>query len=152
MQERFELFVLTVTRAYKSIQQIKRHKSETLGLKGIHVMCLYFMGQNPDGLTITELAGLCYEDKAAISRTMDALVEMGYANYGNTDAKRRWRSKITITEEGKAAALRLQEMIDQVVRRINHSLSDEELLQFYKVFFAINDELAAYCEELENRE
>ena len=100
MRDRFELFTMSVTRAYKYIQQIKKHESATFGIKGIHVMCMVALGKYPEGLTVTELAASCCEDKAAISRTVDSLAEKGYIVYEEAQARRRWRSKIMLTGSG----------------------------------------------------
>ena len=48
------------------------------GLKGTHVMCLFFLHHTPEGLTAAQLCQLCAEDKAAISRTIATLKEKGY--------------------------------------------------------------------------
>ena len=43
MIDRFENLTAGVTRIYKSIQKIKRHRMDSLGLKGTHVMCLHYL-------------------------------------------------------------------------------------------------------------
>ena len=75
--EQFESFTAAVTRAYKCLQKIKNRETERMGLKGSHVMCLYYIGKTPGGLTAAELCRLCHEDKAAISRTLVDLTERG---------------------------------------------------------------------------
>jgi len=151
MTERFELFTTSVTRAYKSVQQIKKHQSLTFGVKGIHVMCLYFLWQNPDGLTVTELSTLCCEDKAAISRTIDSLLESGHVTYSEPENKRRWRSKLFITEKGLEAAEKMSYLISDIVCTAKKGLTPEELNCFYKVFTVINNNLSEYCKYLETR-
>lgn len=152
MIESFESFVTTVTRAYKYIQQAKKHESVTLNIKGIHVMCLYFLGQHPEGLTLTELSTLCCEDKAATSRNVNSLVEKGYVTCENHENKRRWRSKIVLTEAGKEGKQIMDHIISDIVKNTKEDLSEEEIRCFYKVFFAINEKLAAYCHSLEHAE
>ena len=76
--EQFESFTAAVTRAYKCLQKIKNRETERMGLKGSHVMCLYYIGKTPGGLTAAELCRLCHEDKAAISRTLVDLTGRGY--------------------------------------------------------------------------
>lgn len=49
--EQFESFTAAVTRAYKCLQKIKNRETERMGLKGSHVMCLYYIGKTPGGLT-----------------------------------------------------------------------------------------------------
>ena len=63
---RFQLFVSGVSTCYKYIQRIKNLKMTEFGLKGTHVMCLFFLHHNPEGLTAAQLCQLCAEDKAAI--------------------------------------------------------------------------------------
>lgn len=149
MRDRFEIFSITVTRAYKYIQQIKKHESVTFGIKGIHVMCLFFLGKHPQGLTVTELSTLCYEDKAATSRSLDSLAEKGYITYEKSDAKRRWRSKVTLTDEGSRVAGEVQGVIHDIVEKIGEGISEEQAVEFYRMFSTINRRLEKYCEELE---
>jgi hypothetical protein len=73
MIQRFDAFVSGITACYKYIQRIKSMEMTEFGLKGTHVMCLYYLRQNPAGLTASQLCGLCAEDKAAISRTVSEL-------------------------------------------------------------------------------
>ena len=56
MTERFETFVLSINQIYRCIQKIKSREMVELGLKGTHVMCLFQLGQHPEGLTAAELA------------------------------------------------------------------------------------------------
>ena len=49
--ERFEAFTTSVTKAYKSIQKIKLSEAENIGLKANHVMYMYYLGKNEEGLT-----------------------------------------------------------------------------------------------------
>ena len=151
MRERFELFTIAVTRAYKYIQQIKKHESVTFGIKGIHVMCMVALGKSPEGLTVTEIASYCCEDKAAVSRTVDSLAEKGYVEYEEAQGRRRWRSKVRLTEEGRKVTEGLDGLIDEIVCQIKGSLTTEQEAFFYRVFSIINDRLAEYCEKLETR-
>lgn len=151
MRDRFELFTMAVTRAYKYVQQIKKHESATFGIKGIHVMCMVVLGRSEDGLTVTELSARCCEDKAAISRTVDNLAEKGYVTYEETESKRRWRTKVTLTDRGKEITRGVDVLIDDIVRKIKGNLTTEQEAVFYKVFSAINDRLAEYCEMLDAR-
>ena len=152
MRDRFELFTMSVTRAYKYIQQIKKHESATFGIKGIHVMCMVALGKYPEGLTVTELAASCCEDKAAISRTVDSLAEKGYVVYEEAQARRRWRSKVMLTDQGREITKGLEGLIEEIVGKIKDDLTTEQEAAFYRSFSGINDRLAEYCEMLENRE
>ena len=104
MIDRFENLTAGVTRIYKSIQKIKRHRMDSLGLKGTHVMCLHYLSEYPDGLTAADLCGKCHEDKGGISRILSDLEKAGLITYlsGNAskDAK-RYRAKAVHTEQGQ---------------------------------------------------
>ena len=73
MVDRFEYLTSGITQIYKSIQKIKRCRMDSLGLKGTHVMCLYYLSEYPNGLTAADLCGKCREDKAGISRILSDL-------------------------------------------------------------------------------
>ena len=58
MIERFEKLTSGITQVYKSIQRIKKHRMDSLGLKGSHVMCIYYLSKNPEGLTAADLCSI----------------------------------------------------------------------------------------------
>ena len=47
MIQRFDAFVSGITSCYKYIQRIKSMEMTEFGLKGTHVMCLYYLRQTP---------------------------------------------------------------------------------------------------------
>ena len=47
MIRRFEEFTRNIAMAYKYVIRIKAYEMNTFGLKGSHVMCLYYIGKNP---------------------------------------------------------------------------------------------------------
>ena len=47
MIQRFDAFVSGITACYKYIQRIKSMEMTEFGLKGTHVMCLYYLRQIP---------------------------------------------------------------------------------------------------------
>lgn len=71
MEERFETFTVLIARISRSIKRIKADEMADFELKGPHVSCLYYLSQR-DGMTAAELCERCDEDKAAISRSLDA--------------------------------------------------------------------------------
>ncbi len=145
LNNNFEDFTVMVTRAYKYIQQIKKQKSPFFGVKGTHAMCLYYLGQRPEGYTVTQLASMCCEYKAATSRALNCLIEKGYATYSSFGKKHARRSKIKITEAGIEAKRNMDCVVIDVIKNILKSISKEELDCFCKVFFEINYKLAEYC-------
>ena len=145
MLQRFELFVSGITVCYKYIQRIKAMEMTELGLKGTHVMCLFFLYRHEDGLTATELCRMCTEDKAAISRTLSTLREKGcIQSEGNA-----YRAKWTLTEQGRAVTDRVCKLVDQWVGSGGEGLTEDDREVFYKVLEHISANLRKSYEGLE---
>lgn len=144
--ERFESFTTSVAKAYKCIQKIKLAETKRMGLKPSHVMCMYYLGKNPEGLTATELCKLCIEDKAAVSRTIVELTKKEFVKYSETYPSRKYRTRIILTEEGKEINNHINEAIARAVTNASKSLDEEERKNFYRVFFYITDNLEMICD------
>lgn len=144
--ERFETFTTSVTKTYKCIQRIKLAESERMGLKGNHVMCMYYLGKNPEGLTATQLCKLCIEDKAAVSRTILDLTEKGLVQPSEVDSKRKYRTKIVLTQEGIERNKELNTAIAAAVSKASSNLSETDRETFYRVFLDITDNLETICD------
>lgn len=129
MNRRFQSFVTGITVCYKYIQRIKAMEMTELGLKGAHVMCLFFLHQNPEGLTAAQLCQLCAEDKAAISRNVAVLQQEGYIE----SCGKRYRATLRLTEKGQQVAGRVDVLIAQWVSSGGDGLTEEERATFYRV-------------------
>ncbi len=143
MIQRFDAFVSGITSCYKYIQRIKSMEMTEFGLKGTHVMCLYYLRQNPTGLTASQLCGLCAEDKAAISRTVTELKSRGYIT---TLSEKAYRAMLTLTNAGLEVARRFDHLIEGWVTAGGDGLSDEERLDFYKSLATIAENLRSRIE------
>ena len=143
MIQRFDAFVSGITSCYKLIQRIKSMEMTEFGLKGTHVMCLYYLRQNPAGLTASQLCGLCAEDKAAISRTVAELKNRGYIT---TLSQKAYRAMLTLTAAGQEVARRFDRLIESWVRVGGDGLSDEERSDFYKTLSTITENLRSRIE------
>ena len=143
MIQRFDAFVSGITACYKYIQRIKSMEMTEFGLKGTHVMCLYYLRQNPAGLTASQLCGLCAEDKAAISRTVSELRSQGYIT---SLSQKAYRAMLTLTSAGQEIARKFDHLIEGWVTTGGDGLSDEERSDFYKVLSTIADNLRSRIE------
>jgi DNA-binding MarR family transcriptional regulator len=143
--ERFESFTSSVTKAYKSIQKIKIAEAEQIGLKPTHVMYMYYLGKNPEGLTHAELCKLCIEDKAAVSRAIVDLTKKGFIKNSEENSNRKYRTKIVLTDEGKQINNNLNEAIAIAVNKASKNLDEVDRENFYRVFFYITDNLDEIC-------
>ena len=138
MIQRFDAFVSGITACYKYIQRIKSMEMTEFGLKGTHVMCLYYLRRNPAGLTAAQLCGLCAEDKAAISRTVSELRSRGYIT---TLSEKAYRAMLTLTAAGQELARKFDHLIEGWVAAGGDGLTDEERVDFYKSLSAIAENL-----------
>lgn len=129
MIDRFQAFVAGITTCYRHIQKIKSMEMTELGLKGTHVMCIFFLHLNPEGLTATQLCRLCAEDKAAISRTIATLQGKGYIISG----EKKYRAIIRLTDEGREIAAKVEGLIGQWVNFGGLGLDEDERNTFYRV-------------------
>lgn len=137
MIQRFQAFVAGVTMCYRYIQRIKSAEMTEFGLKGTHVMCIFFLHHNPEGLTAVQLCQLCAEDKAAISRTLSVLMERGYIR----SEDKKYRARMQLTESGTEIACRIDSLIEQWVGFGGDGLSKEDRDTFYRVLGQISNNL-----------
>ncbi|MGN0626989.1 MAG: MarR family winged helix-turn-helix transcriptional regulator [Oscillospiraceae bacterium] len=145
MIKRFEAFVTGITLCYKYIQKIKSAEMTELGLKGTHVMCIFFLSHNPEGLTAAQLCRLCAEDKAAVSRTVAELQREGYVAPG----EKKYRAALRLTEKGMEIAKRVDELIEQWVAFGGAGLSDSDREAFYRALELISNNLKKSGENAE---
>ncbi len=150
MVDRFEKLTIGIAQIYKSIQRIKKYQMSEIGLKGTHVMCLYYLSNYPDGLTAADLCGICKENKAGISRILSDLERSGFIFYESANDK-KYRAKAKLTTAGKECAHTVSDMILQATQIGGSGITETERDTFYRVLFVIADNLNQFCTELETR-
>lgn len=143
MNQRFELFVSSISKAYKQLQRIKKKGMEYFNLQGTQVMCIYYLGNSEEGLTVTELSELCVEDKAAVSRAISGLVEKGYTMI---EAERKYRAQIMLTPEGQNISIQIAAMVENAVSAAGKNLKEEHREIFYNVLNQVSDKMEEYLE------
>lgn len=145
MLDRFELFITSISQIYKCVQKIKSREMTELGLKGPQVMYLLKLRRVGE-LTSSELASLCMEDKAAVSRTMARLENEGLVIFDESGNKRRYRSKIRLTPKGEELADKMTMLIESAVEKGGEGLSDPDRDAFYRSLSVIAENLRKICE------
>ncbi len=148
MDNRFENLTTGVAKIYKNIQKIKKHYMNSLGLKGTHVMCIYFLASNPQGLTAAGLCNICQEDKAGISRILSDLEANGYIYYDAPPEAKRYRSKAILTQKGQECSARVNSLIENAVKEGGQNITDHDREVFYRTLFTIADNLDRICRTL----
>ena len=137
MINRFQSFVSGITICYKYIQKIKSMEMTEFGLKGTHVMCIFYISHSEEELTAAKLCQLCAEDKAAISRTLVTLQEKGYVEAG----EKKYRAQLKLTAKGMELASQIDRLIEQWVGLGGDGLSVEERNAFYYTLDLISSNL-----------
>lgn len=128
MLQRFQAFVAGITECHRYIQRIKSLEMTELGLKGTHVMCVFYLNQAPQGLTAAQLCQLCAEDKAAVSRTVSELENLGYVA---VPEGKKYRAPLLLTEKGRQTAREIDSLVAQWVSIGGDGLTEEERGAFY---------------------
>lgn len=144
MEHIFENFTITILKLNKLVQKIKNYEMQEYGLKTIHVMCGYYLNENPEGLTASALAKLTLEDKAAISRALKTMQEKDLVSYDPN----KYNSPIQLTEKGKKFAEAVNGKADRAVNAGSYDFTEEERRSFYKELGTIAVNLEKYYNEL----
>lgn len=144
--ERFEAFTGSILELNRYLQKIKDIEMRRFGLRGNQVMCLYYLGRNPEGLTATELTEVCREDKAAISRTLAQLVEKGLVTGDFQAHKRSYRTRLYLTDQGRQLVQTLDARIEAAMTTGSQGLTQQQRECFYAAMELILDNLSHYLE------
>ena len=140
--DRFVSFTTAISMIAKDIVKIKQNAMEQFGLKGSSVNCFFYMNQNKNGLTLTELARLCGEDKAATSRVVNELISKGYVDQSDSITGSKYRANLTLTSSGKEIAKYVDEKIADVFKTCG--LEENSREEFYKVISLVADRIHGY--------
>ena len=146
MISKYEHFSLSVSCIYHDIQRIERTEMEKFGLKGPHAQTLLVMRRHPQGITSVKLCEICEKDKAAVSRSVAELEEKGMVIRNQVNGS-TYRAKLTLTEQGIAAADAVSKRARQAVEQAGVGLSDDKRQVFYEVMALIAGNLHAICKE-----
>ena len=103
--DRFREFSSLISRTEKALQKAKAEYVRGYGLRGVHVSCLLALYERPEGLPATELASVCGVDRAQVSRVVSELTEMGLISGEAGGQRRRYRSPLLLSDEGRFAVV-----------------------------------------------
>ena len=146
MENRYELLSGAISCMYHDIQKIERVEMARYGLKGPHAQCLLAMKNHPEGITAARLCEVCEKDKAAVSRTLAELEEVGMIYRENRNGS-RYRSALMLTEQGEIAAEAVVEKARMAVERAGIGFGEAEREVFYRVLAIIAGNLHKLCKE-----
>ena len=147
MINRFEQFSQVISGIHRYIQKLQRNEMVKRGYKGAFAQYLVTLNRIEEGLTSKELCEVCDKDKAAVSRIIAEMEEKGLVQRPKK-AVRGYRSKITLTEEGKKTADYFYERSRLAVQSLSDSsITDEQKENFYLTLNMIYEQLRKVREE-----
>ena len=151
MPNRFEDFTTYMLQLNRYIQKIKEIEMQKFGLHAMHTMCLYYLDKNPKGLTSGQLTKLCKEDKAAISRTLKQLIELGLVDIDKAADQKNYRCLLFLTPKGQVVCQDINLRIEEVLSLLSNGISDDERHILYKSLATIMHNFQDYLENEETK-
>jgi len=146
MLSRFERFSFAVSELYRGIHRITTEEMKVYGLKGAHALYLLALYRNGDGITAARVAEYCSRNKADVSRAMAALEKKGLIIREDVGGN-HYRALLKLTEEGKRAAMHLDERARLAVDIGGRGISDAERTQLYQMLELIVKNLQELSED-----
>lgn len=127
----------------KNLERVKYDRVHHLNLKNSEVLVMYLFYDNPEGLSAEQLSRECQLDRSLISRSLRSLSLKKLITCPRpSESKRRYGSKLTLTEEGRRIGALLKQYAKEVEAFLNVGIPREELLIMYKT-------LDTLCERFE---
>ena len=146
MEKRFERFAAAVLEMNRYLQRIKEQEMRRFGLRSAHTMCIFYLGQHPEGLTVTQLTEICREDKAAVSRNLSELSRMGLVSCSAPPDRRVYRDPYRLTERGTEIAAQVEAQVSDALSACGRGLTEAQRDNFYTAAQIIISNLEDYAE------
>lgn len=143
---RYDQFTNLILNISRNIQKIKNYEMASFGLKGNQVQCLFHLYNQANGVSVSELAILCNEDKAASSRTIKTLEEKGYVFIDKLERK-KYKNPVKLTEKGKKTAELVCKKIDSLFLEGGQGLYENNRKIFYEALDLVNNNLNDICQK-----
>ena len=147
--DRFETFTGSILELNRYLQKLKDMEMKPFGLRANHVMCLYHLGKHPQGLTVTELAEVCKEDKAAVSRCVSQLLQRELISGNFPENKRSYRTRLILTDSGRALVEQIYQKVDAAMIGGSNGMTQEQRENFYAAMELIITNLSRYIADRE---
>ena len=139
MDERFYIFTNHINSINRNIRRIKNIEMMEYDLKSPHVSCIYYLYKNKS-LSIKELTKLCDIDKAAISRTLDFLVNNDFIKIDDSENK-SYKNNLFLTNKGVEVGKYISDKIDNILNIASKGLTEKEREILYKELDNIDNNL-----------
>ena len=143
MQDRFEKFSMFTSNIRRAMRKIKMEELAEFDLKPTQLSCVYSLYKFGP-LTATELSDICKEDKGALSRSIEQLIDRGFITYDQSTQK-RYRSPLMLTNHGRSVAEKLVAKINDMIEAAGAGVSEEDREIFYRTLATISENLENIC-------
>ena len=143
--DRFKTFTVLIDKLKRSIRKIKTAEMSEYELKSPHVSCLYYL-YSSEPMTSKELAEMCEEDKASVSRSIEYLEEQGYI-VCETKKQKRYKAPLILTEKGIEVAKIISKKINRILYEASVGLPEEDRTVMYRSLAVICDNLQRICDD-----
>ena len=146
MLNRFARFSFSIAEIDRCWHKLAAAEMAKYGLNSPHAVYLHMLSQYGEGITAAKLGELCAKNKADVSRMVSILEKKGLVRK-ETTGNNFYRARILLTEEGKQAALHVQERAAVAVELAGAGLSDETREVFYSALEQITANLQTLSRE-----
>ena len=126
MLKLFEVFTNNISVIHKGIQKLKSDEMQKFGLKGNHLMYLFYLLRHEEGLTAGQLAELVGVNKAAVSRALAELFDCGVISYPDYAGGKKYNTVAVLTKEGKDKAEKIEKRILELIEQMSLSNVEED--------------------------
>ncbi len=145
MEDRFEQFISLMTGIRRSIRRMCVDLMDKHELRGAHAICIYHLYKNP-GLNLGALSELWGENKANVSRLVDALEAGGFVE-SHSGKVRRHGSVIMLSDKGLAVGEDIIRTIEQVLSVSSAGITSDDLSTMYASLSKVNENLFGVLEK-----
>lgn len=142
MLNRFEQFSFLISGINRYIQKIERDEMEKNGYKGAFAQYLVILNRFPEGITLTTLCELSDKDKAAVSRAVTQMEQVGLVERIYGDGVYKYH--IALTEKGKETTAFVFERAKEAVNAVGDEMTEEERRFFYGMLELISSRLEEF--------
>ena len=134
---RFETFSILIAKINRNVRKLKSREMEQFDLRSTHVQYIYHLYKERS-LSLKQLSDICIADKAAVSRVIDELQNLGYVKKSD---RHQYKHSYSLTKLGEEVGEKLSLRIDSVIEAAGSGLSDEERITFYSNLAKISENL-----------
>lgn len=142
---RFVRFSNALTSLQKNLERAKSDRARPLNLKNGEVLVMYLCYDNPEGLSAEQLSRVCMLDRSLISRSLRSLLAKKLITCPRiVEGKRRYGSKLVLTEEGRRIGQLVKQHVHEVTAFLTAEIPNEDMERIYTTL----DKLCERFEEL----